>query len=284
MPEVTGASESQPEPVTAETIRPVSRPMLTMQWRDLAFLHWPVDTGAAARLMPPGTRPDLFHGVSYAGVIAFRMHDVGVPGLPALPYLGSFPETNVRLYSVGPDGRRGVVFCSLDAARLLPALLGRAAVRLPYQWSGMRIRRRGDVISDASRRRWPRPGARLEWALRVGERLDRPSELDHFLTSRWGLHTTWYGGRVCYLPNEHRRWPLYRAALVGLEEDLLAAAGLPPPVGEPVSVLYSPGVAVRMGAPGSASGEGRLDPAHRLRGLAEAVSARLDDRFRRFGA
>ena len=284
MPEVTGASESQPEPVTAETIRPVSRPMLTMQWRDLAFLHWPVDTGAAARLMPPGTRPDLFHGVSYAGVIAFRMHDVGVPGLPALPYLGSFPETNVRLYSVGPDGRRGVVFCSLDAARLLPALLGRAAVRLPYQWSGMRIRRRGDVVSYASRRRWPRPGARLQLALRVGERLDRPSDLEHFLTARWGLHTTWYGGRVCYLPNEHPRWPLYRAALVGLEEDLLATAGLPPPVGEPVSVLYSPGVAVRMGAPGPASGEARLDPAHRLRGLAEAVSARLGDRFRRFGA
>jgi uncharacterized protein YqjF (DUF2071 family) len=77
----------------------------------------------------------------------------GWPGLPALPYLGSFPETNVRLYSVGPDGRRGVVFCTLDAARLVPALLGRAAVRLPYQWSGMRIRRRGDVISYASRRR-----------------------------------------------------------------------------------------------------------------------------------
>jgi hypothetical protein len=61
-------------------------------------------------LLPAGTRPDLFHGVSYAGVIAFRMHDVGVLGLPALPYLSSFPETNVRLYSVGPDGRRGVVF------------------------------------------------------------------------------------------------------------------------------------------------------------------------------
>jgi len=38
-----------------------------------------------------------------------------------------------------------------------------------------------------------------------------------------------------------------------------------------------------MGAPGPASGEGRLDPAHRLRGLAEAVSADLDDRLRRLG-
>jgi uncharacterized protein len=284
VPETTGASESQPEPVTPETIRPVSWPLLTMQWRDLAFLHWPVDTGAAARFMPPGARPDLFHGVSYAGVIAFRMHDVGAPGLPALPYLGSFPEANVRLYSVGPDGRRGVVFCSLDAARLLPALLGRAAVRLPYQWSGMRIRRHGDVISYASRRRWPRRGARLKLALRVGERLDRPSELEHFLTARWGLHAMWYRGRVCYLPNEHPRWPLHAAKLVCLEEDLLATAGLPPPAGAPVSVLYSPGVAVRMGAPSPASGEGRLDPAQRLRDLAEAVSAPMDGRFRRLGA
>lgn len=250
MPEVTGASESRPEPVTAEPIRTVSRPLLTMQWRDLAFLHWPVDPGAAERLMPPGTRPDLFHGVSYAGLIAFRMHDVRVPGMPAVPYLGSFPETNVRLYSVGPDGRRGVVFCSLDAARLMPALLGRAAVRLPYQWSGMRIRRRGDMISYASRRRWPRAGARLQLALRVGEPLDRPSDLEHFLTARWGLHTVWHGGRLRYLPNEHARWPLHAATLVRLEEDLLAAAGLPPPAEGPVSVLYSPGVAVRMGAPG----------------------------------
>jgi uncharacterized protein YqjF (DUF2071 family) len=249
VPELTQASEPQPEPVTAEAIRPVSRPLLTMEWRDLTFLHWPVPTDAAARLMPPGTRPDLFHGVSYAGVIAFRMHHVGVPGLPALPYLGSFSETNVRLYSVGPDGRRGVVFCSLDAARFLPAVLGRAAVRLPYQWSGMRIRRRDDVISYASRRRWPRPGARLRLAVRVGEWLDRPSELEHFLTARWGLHTGWYGGRVRYLPNEHPRWPLYRATLVRLEENLLAAAGLPPPAGKPVSVLYSPGVPVRVGAP-----------------------------------
>jgi len=249
VPEVNQAGGTGPEPVTAEAPRPVSRPLLAMQWRDLAFLHWPVDPGAVGRLMPPGTRPDLFHGVSYAGVVAFRMSDVRVPGLPALPYLGSFPETNVRLYSVGPDGKRGVVFCSLDAARLLPVLVGQAAARLPYRWSRMRIRRRGDVISYASRRRWPGPAARLQLMLRVGERLDRPSDLEQFLTARWGLHNAWWGGRVRYLPNEHPPWPLYRATLVCLEEDLLAAAGLPPPAGEPVSVLYSPGVPVRMGVP-----------------------------------
>jgi uncharacterized protein YqjF (DUF2071 family) len=235
--------------VTAWAPRPVARPLLTTVWRDLAFLHWPVRPAAAAALLPPGTCLDLFEGISYVGLVAFRMRRVGWLGLPAVPYLGSFPETNVRLYSVGPDGRRGVVFASLDAARLVPALAGTVAFRLPYKWSGMRVHRDGDVVRYASRRRWPGPGARLRLAVRIGEPLARPSDLEQFLTARWGLHAAWYGGRLRYLRNEHPRWPLHRAALLHLEESLIAAAGLPAPAGGPVSVLFSPGVPVRMGLP-----------------------------------
>jgi uncharacterized protein YqjF (DUF2071 family) len=235
--------------VTAEAARPVTRPLLTVEWRDLAFLHWPVAAAAAAPLLPPGTRPDLFGGVSYVGLVAFRMHRTGWLGLPGLPYLGSFPETNVRLYSVGPDGRRGVVFRSLDAARLVPVLAGRIAFRLPYRWSAMRIDRDGDVVSYASRRRWPGPEARFSLAVRIGEPVAQPSDLEQFLTARWGLHAAWYRGRLRYLPNQHPRWRLHRAALLHLEETLIGAAGLPPPAGGPVSVLYSPGIPVRMGIP-----------------------------------
>lgn len=237
------------EPVTTAAARPVGCPLLTQRWRDLAFLHWPVDPGAAARHLPRGTRPDMFEGTSYVGLVAFRMYRVGWLGLPGLPYLGTFPETNVRLYSVGPDGRRGVVFRSLDAARLLPVLAGRAVFRLPYQWSAMRVRRDGDVVSYASRRRLCRAQARLTMAVRVGERLIRPSDLEQFLTARWGLHAAWYDGRLRYLPNQHPPWPLHRATLLRLEESLIGAAGLPSPGAGPVSVLYSPGVPVRMGLP-----------------------------------
>jgi hypothetical protein len=238
-----------PEPVTVGAARPVRRPLLTAEWRDLAFLHWPVDAGRAARLMPPGTRPDLFDGVSYVGLVAFRMHRVGWLGLPGLPYLGSFPETNVRLYSVGPDGRRGVVFASLDAARLLPVLTARAGFRLPYQWSLMRVRQHGDLVSYASQRRWPRPGPRLRLRIRIGGQVAEPPTLEQFLTARWGLHAAWYGGRTIYLPNEHPRWALRRATLVWLDENLIQAACLPAPESAPVSVLYSPGLQVRLGAP-----------------------------------
>ncbi len=77
-----------PEPVTAGAQRPVTRPLLTQQWRDLTFLHWPVDPGLAAGLLPPGTRPDLFEGTSYVGLIAFRMYRTGWLGLPGLPLPG----------------------------------------------------------------------------------------------------------------------------------------------------------------------------------------------------
>lgn len=248
MAEATGTGPT-PEPVTAEAARPVPRALLTVQWRDLAFLHWPVEPAVAAALLPRGVRPDVFGGKSYAGLVAFRMYRTGFLGLPGLPYLGSFPETNVRLYSVGPDGRRGVVFRSLDAARLLPVLAGRVAFRLPYQWSAMRVRRDGPVVRYASRRRWPGAPARLDLAVDVGEPLTSPSGLEQFLTARWGLHAAWYGGGLSYLPNQHPAWLLHRATLLHLKESLLGAAGLPPPRDGPVSVLYSPGVPVRMGPP-----------------------------------
>jgi uncharacterized protein YqjF (DUF2071 family) len=52
-----------------------------------------------------------------------------------------------------------------------------------------------------------------------------------------------------HLPNEHPRWPLHRAELLELDDELVTAAGLPAPAGPPVSVLYSPGVPVTFGAP-----------------------------------
>ncbi|MGQ4421774.1 DUF2071 domain-containing protein, partial [Streptomyces violaceoruber] len=51
------------------------------------------------------------------------------------------------------------------------------------------------------------------------------------------------------LPNHHPRWPLHRARLLACDEDLVASAGIPATGEGPVSVLYSPGVPVRLGRP-----------------------------------
>ncbi|MFI1439084.1 YqjF family protein [Streptomyces fructofermentans] len=240
---------SVPEPITPDAPVALRRPLLTQEWLDLAFVHWAVDPAAVSGLLPAGTVPDTVDGVTYVGLVAFRMRRVGWLRLPGVPYLGSFPETNVRLYSVDAHGRRGVVFRSMDASRLLPVLMGRLGFRLPYVWSRMSVRNGGDTVGYSSVRRLPGPrGAYSRLVVRPGERIAEPTELEHFLTARWGMHNP-YPGHTRFLPNDHPRWPLHRATLVACEENLIASAGLPAPAGEPASVLYSPGVPVRLGRP-----------------------------------
>ena len=235
------------EPVTPTAPRPAGRVLFTQGWRDVAFLHWAVDPARVAPLLPPGTRPDEHDGATYVGLVPFRMRRIGLLGTPGLPWLGSFLETNVRLYSVDERGRRGVVFASLDAERLLPVLAARWVAGLPYLAARMRFARVGDVATYTSTRRWPGPrGARADVALRIGERLTDPSPLARFLTGRWGLHQSDRRGRTVYWPNEHPEWPLHAASVLELEEDLTAAAGVAVD-GFPDSVLFSPGVDVRFG-------------------------------------
>lgn len=241
------------EPVTGTAPRALRRVLLGQGWLDLTFLHWPVAPDAVAGLLPPGTRPDTHEGRTYVGLVPFRMDRVGPGRAPGIPYLGTFAETNIRLYSVDAEGRRGVVFRSLEAARLLPVLVARAVFALPYMWARMRVTRLGTPDTPefryATRRRLPGPrGVGGTVHIRVGAPLTEPDPLSDFLTARWGLHVAWHG-RTLYLPNAHPRWSLHHAELLYLADDLRQAAGVTLPADPPVSVLYSPGVRAQFGPP-----------------------------------
>lgn len=240
------------EEVTPTAPRPLRRRLLIQDWLDVTMLHWEADPDLVQRQLPAGTRPDLIDGRTYVGLIGFRMRRLGFGPGPGLPHLGDFLETNVRLYSVDDEGRRGVYFCSLDAERLLPVIGARVAMRLPYMWSSMRLDRDDDVLTYYCTRRLPRPTAQSVMRVRIGPPLPTPSALDHFVTARWGLHTRWYG-RTLYLPNVHEQWPLRSAELLTLDDPpetgLLARAGFEV-TGPPLSAVYAPKVSVRFG-PGS---------------------------------
>ena len=79
---------------------------LAMRWHDLAFLHRPVRAALLRAHLPPGLELDTFDGSAWVALVPFEMR-VGLFGVPPLPYLTVFPETNVRTYVIGPDGRTG---------------------------------------------------------------------------------------------------------------------------------------------------------------------------------
>jgi uncharacterized protein YqjF (DUF2071 family) len=234
------------DPVTAQAPELTGAILMNQRWRDLTFLHWAVAPERVAHLMPPGVRPDTLDGVTYVGLIPFRMVGAGVGRGPGVPYLGSFLETNVRLYSVDDTGRRGIVFLSLDADRLAVVVGARLTFGLPYRWARMSYHERGDVHTYAAHLRHARTESHV--VVRVGGRRES-TELDHFLSARWGLHVHWLG-RTLYVPNRHEPWPMHDAEVLTLDDGLVASAGLPGLTSRPPDhVAFSPGVRTEFGLP-----------------------------------
>ncbi|WP_427133558.1 YqjF family protein [Pseudarthrobacter sp. S9] len=259
------SNDTWPEPPGLP--RPV---IMGQRWTDAVFLHWRIPVGVAARRMPQGVVPDVFDGSAWVGLIGFRLRGAGLGSGPAIPYFGDFNEINVRLYSREPDGTRGVVFLSLDASRLAVVLAARAA-GIPYVWSRTDFRaarpadrgtRDPSIVNPStvnpstgySVRRF-RGGARSNFAVAPAVDDVAADPLSTHLTARFGLHTRFLG-RTLYVPNTHTPWPLYRAELTLLEDQLIAAAGIAV-VGPPESVLFSPGVHTQFGRPRALGSPGR---------------------------
>lgn len=237
-----------PEPVTRKA-PPLRGPVISTQdWRDLTFLHWAVDPSLVERFMPAGVRPDVHEGRTYVGLVPFRMVGVGLGRGPGIPYLGTFLETNVRLYSVDETGRRGVVFLSLDTDRAAVVPVIRSTIGAPYRWARLRLRRAGEVVTyDARLRRLgERPVSRV--TVRVGD-VREATPLDDFLTARWGAHLARRRGTT-FVPNTHEPWTLRDAEVLELDDGLLASVGLPGVADRPPdAVAFSDGVHAEFGRP-----------------------------------
>jgi len=232
-------------PVIAPPLRgPV---IFDQRWRELTFLHWPVLSDDVAHLFPPGTRPDVFvDGLTYVALVPFVMSGTKLGTALPLPYFGTFLETNVRLYSIDDSGRHGVLFRSLETARLAVVPVTRLGLGVPYTWAKMRMAQRGNEITYDSVRRWPRRGLHSRLTITVGDVVE-PTPLEVWLTARWGAHTR-RAGRTWWVPNEHESWPLRGAEIGELTDELVEASGVRT-AGDRLRALFSPGVRTRFGRP-----------------------------------
>ncbi|GGK85750.1 hypothetical protein GCM10007382_02160 [Salinibacterium xinjiangense] len=233
------------EPIRQVAPELSGRAVASQRWSKLAFLHWRVPSAALAGLMPEGVRPDEHDGSSWVGLIAFYLDRATLFGSPPIPYLGSFAEVNVRLYGVDEQGRRGVIFCSLEASRLTSVLAARAAFSIPYFWAKT-VLIEGDGTIEYTSRRMVGDGE-FRMIMRPGSTPVVGDPTADFLTARWGLFTRRFG-RTIFLPNHHEPWPLVDAELLSLDDTLLQRAGIPGISNTPPdSVLYSEGVTTWFG-------------------------------------
>ena len=234
-------------PFAQDCPSPVKRAVMKQGWYDLAYIHFRYDPQEVQRLLPPGLSVDVFDGSAWVGLIPFSMRGIGIPHLPSVPYLGSFPEVNVRTYVIR-DGIPGVWFCSLDINRIIPTVVARTTYQLPYCFGKARNQLVGNELITSVDRRWPRGEAHTRIHLSIGSEITDPSPLDIFLSARWGLYSYTQSKQIRYAPISHPRWKLQRAEIISLDDSLIEAAGFTAPVGTP-HVMFAPGVPVRVGLP-----------------------------------
>ncbi len=213
------------------------------KWRSLLFLHWPVPEEALRSLVPEQLELDLHDGVAYVGVVPFLMRAVRPRFVPER--LGfSFPEANVRTY-VHHKGRPGVYFFSLEANSRLAVWAARSGWGLPYYFARMRYHRTEDEVRYESRR--VSSGARHFVHYKIGETRgpSAAGTVEHFLLERYLLFVerrrSLYVGQV-----SHEPYPVQLAEVIRVDDQLVAATGLPQPDQPPRFAHYASGVDVEI--------------------------------------
>lgn len=238
----------------APSQRPRRWPVMRQKWCDLLFLHWSIPLKTLRPLVPPQLELDLFEGQAYVGLVPFTMKGVRPIGLPPVRGLSSFHETNVRTYVHHKRRDPGVWFFSLDAANAIAVVLAQRFFHLPYSHARMFLEQEASSKTDPTPsflyagvrlRPNPRPASYLIHALPQGPvRTAEPDSLEHFLIERY-LFYTLVDDRMCVGQVHHWPYPIRSAAVLSLDESLLAAADIPRPDLPPLA-HFAAGVDVKV--------------------------------------
>ena len=176
---------------------PVGPVVMRQRWKDLLFLHWKLPVDEIQRTLPPGLMVDVFDGAAWVGVVPFFMEGVRPAGLPALPWLSTFLELNVRTYVRDAAGRPGVWFYSLDCNRWPAVELARRGFHLAYQHATMSASKAPDGNISYQCQRRPVAGhleADYRYRGRGATFLAAGGSLEFFLTERYRLFS-WHPRR-----------------------------------------------------------------------------------------
>jgi uncharacterized protein len=207
--------------------------VMGQSWIDLLFAHWAVPASTLRPAVPAGIPIDTFDGSAWIGITPFEIVGAHPRAVPPLPWLSRFPELNVRTYAT-IDGRPGIWFFSLDAARSPAAAAARLTYQLPYRHARMAVTRAGNRIDYRSRARNAPAVLRATYEPTGPAAYPVPGTLEHFLTERYCLYTVDRRDRLRRADIHHPPWPLQPARAELPENTMTAPLGIRLPDQQPL--------------------------------------------------
>jgi uncharacterized protein YqjF (DUF2071 family) len=201
------------EPLLKDTLHrpwplPAERWRYYQEWNDALFLHWEVDYEVLRKLVPEGLQIDRLEGKCYVSLVVFTMQKIRPRNLPSVKFISDFHEINLRTY-VEQDSKKGVYFISIEAEKLLSAIVARSLSGLPYEKS---VIKRNDTKLTAAH---PNRNFRIDASYTINENIQQKTSLDQWLTERYCLYLApkdYYRYEV-----HHREWELKQVQLDKLQ-------------------------------------------------------------------
>ena len=123
--------------------------IITQQWHDVLFLHWPVQPDELKQHIPGKLALDLYDGHAWLSLVLFEVKGNRLRLTPTISGIDSFIQLNVRTY-VTCNGRKGIHFLNLDANNALIVQMATIGQFLPYRHAQMSLNRVGNTFSFTS--------------------------------------------------------------------------------------------------------------------------------------
>jgi uncharacterized protein YqjF (DUF2071 family) len=210
--------------------------VMAQSWHNLLFAHWPVPLETLQSFVPEPLQIDTFRGQAWLGVIPFRLSGIRLRWMPALPFVSSFAEINVRTYVTLGD-KPGVLFLSMDAGNMPGTAIARPTFRVPYTYADVGISRHHDSYAFHCARR--AAGSRLDANFRAIYRpasrpfRPQPASLDRWLTERYCYYSV-TKGRAYRCEIAHAPWLLRHAQATIADNTMASALGIELPDSDPL--------------------------------------------------
>jgi uncharacterized protein len=216
-------------------------------WRDLLFLHWPVDLAVLRPHIPAPLEIDTHDGAAWVSLVIFRLR-VRLRWLPFLPGISDLVEANLRTY-VHWHGNPGIWFLSVHADNCLAIRLARLLTPMPYVHAVMRYQYNSRQGFQFEARHASTAGslAALTFLPTGTEAKSKEHSLDEWLLERYRLFAR--GRRAALVQAEvaHPRWAAQSVALSVSSNDFGGEFGLDLSR-EPERAHFATGVKASFGA------------------------------------
>lgn len=189
--------------------------IMKQSWRNLLFIHWPIQPELLRPYIPPSLQLDIFNGSAWLSVVVFDMIGIYPRGCSSVSLTPKFSEVNVRTY-VQYEGKPGVYFLSLDVGDWASLHIAKKWYRLPYYHAVTSIRKIGQTFHYESIRKGKSTTSITSKGTYTPVSdvfFSRKETLEHWLTERYCLYSTDQKANLYCGEIHHRPWPLQQTEI-----------------------------------------------------------------------